>query len=357
MSTTTGTTPTATRRTSGGVCPEAFTEWGLRVFDAAPYHPFAARWVGDGRAELSAFADTTALTTKPFRARVKDEAAWTEQSNTRPVFASLPLADRKMIAQGLMECPCCDRGNMSPVFVGKNTSIEIATFRHCSCEMVKEFTRAWSKTPEHFVDCNLTTLAPSPKSNLPMDRQQKVIDFLRENPTDSYLFVGDGGVRKTHLSYALEWFALAKWAERVHTYGGLRVHTPPVLRASVPALMEQHHAWAMRSGENHTVPVPDITVDKIKGIIAEGSRPTVVLDEIDKVGNVTPAKLKVLFELVETCYAAKGQLIATSNVDAETLRQQWSKGQDEGASQMASVITRRCGDDEGARTITLRIVG
>jgi hypothetical protein len=344
------------RLTFGDVCLDAFTEWGKRMCANATYRPFAARFVSDGRAELHPDDHFVGLTTREFRQHVKTETSWVEQKGTRPVFKSLPFADQDMIASGLMECPCCAQGDESPVYVGKDTGVEITTFHRCRCAAIRAFVRVWRRdVPVRFRACKLTTLAPSAHSKLPMDRQEKVIDFLREHPTDSYLFVGDGGVGKTHMSFALHRYALEAWAQRVHQFGS---HYPSVLRASVPELMKQHHAWSMRSSEHEQgmpVQVPTITIEKIKAIVTEGNRPTIILDEIDKVGNVTPAKLTVLYDLVNTAYEAKGQIIATSNTDAETLRKLWSKDQDEWASQMAGVITRRCGDDEGARTITLRV--
>jgi DNA replication protein DnaC len=338
-------------RTYRTVIPDAFTEARLAMCGGFPYLPFPARWVGEGRAELND-ATISLSTTWDFRQRVKSEASWSVTPSARPSWESLSPEERMMVSRGELLCPCCVNGNASPVYLGQNTGIEITIFTHCWCKALMELDRVWRRdVPKRFQSCSLSTLVPSPVSKLPIERQAVFIDLIRQYKDDSILLVGDGGIGKTHMSFALHRYALLKWATVMHERG---ICTPSVLRASVPELVKQHRAYEMRSDDN-PVPAPAITTAKIKAIYAEGNSPTVILDELDKLGNVTDTKMTVLFELVNTCYEYKGQLIATSNLDGEALRYQWSKDLDKSAAQLASTIVRRIGDDEGAHTLEIRL--
>jgi hypothetical protein len=336
--------------TFGEFCPGAFQIERLSMCRNWPYRPFHARWIGEGHAELK--DDNISMsTTCEFRQRVKAETTWTEVPSSKPTWDSLHPEEKAKIAKELKDCPACSGGATTKVYTGEDTGIEIAVSYRCPCHSFIRLTSEWKKSvPERFRQCRLSTLEPSPLSKLSMPGQQKVIDILKANPSDSYLLCGDAGVGKTHMSFALHWHALLGWVDRVHAHG---VYYPAVLRASVPELLLQSHAYAMR-GDDTRIPAPDITIGKIKSIKAEGTRPTIILDELDKVGNVTQAKLSFLFGIVDACYQANGQLIATSNIDGDTLRRLWSKDQDESSAQLADAIVRRCGDDQGAHTLILR---
>ncbi len=118
-----------------------------------------------------------------------------------------------------------------------------------------------------------------------------------------------------------------------------------VWRITASVLLNEHVAWETRdkNNENCDIPTPTVTERMISQRVKSGYRPSLFLDEIDKLVP-TEFKLNRLGEIIDAIYANNGQLVATSNKSASDLVAKW--GSDE-----ALTILRRIGAGPGAHMI------
>ncbi|MBB6144737.1 hypothetical protein HNQ77_002693 [Silvibacterium bohemicum] len=281
------------------------------------------------------------LYTPEFIAFVESETEWT----TGEDWIKPPSEHREGIGMGTIECPNC-KGNKYRWFrqEGKNTRLVGVASVRCICWLNRNYWLNWNKAIDgRFRHVRFATLAPLEANHvrLSVGRQQKIIDWIKANPESSYLLYGTYGSGKTHISVALHDYHLRKWLP-MSMYGN-RVYCP-VMRAGVGELLDQHHAWKMR-GENHNVPRPSIDVALIRDIVAQGDRPVLILDELDKLGGKpSEFKLETLFSLVDKTYAANGIVIATSNRDVKWFIDTWGEA-------LGGPVLRRITNEGSAKKI------
>jgi hypothetical protein len=260
------------------------------------------------------------------------------------------LRERKReVGCGEEPCPICHQGKaegneiksyeMYKVCRGEITGVLVRLPFPCCCNMLRMFWKNWLKIPERYRSVEpLDRLRPidSKEMLMSLESQRRVIAVLRDHPEASFFLWGDAGCGKTHLSYAIQRSALIQWARK--TWGTLGAIYPPVLRSRAATMLDEHLAWIMRNrnDENHGVPVPSITVARIRAIAAQGIQPLLILDEIDKLGNLSDHKCKVIHEIVDTIYEHKGRIIGLSNASPASLTEKWGE-------EFALPLLRRCG--------------
>jgi DNA polymerase III delta prime subunit len=178
----------------------------------------------------------------------------------------------------------------------------------------------------HFQFANLDSLKPSSESILSLDKQAGVIAYMKTHPSQGYAFAGPAGTGKTTFSVALyreaidtewvrfqdyspelEWTARHKWHRR---YG-----QGPVWRIAAKTLMDEFHARAMSREDESGKPAPEPTVTRkrILEMRAHGFRPSLCLEEIDKI-HWSEFKNNALFEVIDGLYENDGQLVLNTNL-------------------------------------------
>lgn len=186
--------------------------------------------------------------------------------------------------------------------INETTGITRTGFRICLCQRLK-LLRSSIKVPPAFGKPVLGRIKPRPGAH---PKQAGIIELLRRNPTDSYLFTGRNGSGKTHLSWALCRAALIRGSrirgvllsELISEYRAIELEPKGTLRPAI---------------------VPDD--------LRQGIPYTIFLDEFDKVKTTEFASRK-LFELLNAARDFKHQLLITSNKEWDKLRRIWSSADD-----------------------------
>lgn len=280
-----------------------------------------------------------------FIARLLAETRWVPNSE----LPKIAPGQSRVIGLDRQPCPLC-RGieRTSVRYTGGDTGIVVTASSQCECRRWRLFYPAWAKVPARYQSVSWAGLAPVERPEMPLSlaRQQTIIDGVKAHANDSFLFWGAAGSGKTHISYALHRQALESWSKQATEDERPKFNPCPVLRAQVTILLDQLHALKTfnRKRDDEARPDPPITDAKIKQIAEAKGRPILILDEIDKLGNVTEFKTTTILALLERVYESNGRLICTSNRSPEWMEKAWGK-------ELAEPILRRCGNAEDAHTV------
>lgn len=230
------------------------------------------------------------------------------------------------VGLGKVKCPVCGGSVMAYMPAqGSVTGVKVLWPSPCPCRLYRAYYRAWfDAIDKRYLNVTWQNVAPysGPDMRLSIERQKKIIDFIKGHPDDSYLLYGTYGTGKTYMSVALHQYHLARWAQE--SWWTDKVYCP-VMRANVTMLLDQHNAWKWRK-EGDDTPRPSVDVPRISSIIKQGDKPVLILDELDKLGGQpTPARLETLLSLIEAVYQADGVVIATSNHDEDYFIRTWGE--------------------------------
>jgi hypothetical protein len=164
-----------------------------------------------------------------------------------------------------------------------------------------------------------------------LERQQTILDMLRANPEDSYMFFGPPHAGKTVWTTAL--FIQNLWLHYMRD-GGHDRHTNcagrlPVWRITAKTMLDQHTDYAMRRYKkddegSSTAVEPDINAEKIIKLRHNGVRFKLYLEEIDKLSQ-TDARRNNLFEIINTLHEQEGVLVLNSNLKPEEFALQFGE--------------------------------
>jgi DNA replication protein DnaC len=202
-------------------------------------------------------------------------------------------------------CPLCDGVGM--------VAIDKDDFP-CDCiELKWKKKRIESILPLRYQRCNLYTIQPSTNSKLPLERQRSLIEHLSkvENRNKGYFLYGEPGTSKTTLAAALVRNAIERdWDTWFYKNG--------VYQKWDRSLWIRYVNWDNLIGQylayqnDREAPPPTVTAQLIQDAAAEGRRPVLCIEELDK-SKLTQYKANKLFDLVQAMDAAMGQLIITTN--------------------------------------------
>jgi hypothetical protein len=202
----------------------------------------------------------------------------------------------------------------------KYTKQEACYICYAYVERLVQFVRIWTKNvPPKYRRFLLRMLVPFEEiaDKVPIERQQKIIDALRAEPTAGWAFFGPPGTGKTVMTAAL--YTEQVWKETVLApqYDLRARKFFPVWRISTKRLLDEHTDWSMHRNDPEPefgtgTPPPTVTVDKIAYVREHGRTPRLFLEEIDKVRE-TEARRANLFEIVNAIYDYEGQLVVSSN--------------------------------------------
>jgi hypothetical protein len=180
----------------------------------------------------------------------------------------------------------------------------------------------FQEIPEKYRGVRLSQLAPSDKSRLPLDGQQKLYDELRANPLGGWAFFAPAGYSKTTCSWALYKIALVDNLKRcLLTSGGTewepdrpnRTDSPWVFvfQASMPEWLARIQA-SWDGGQK-----PRLNFEKMGAARKLGYTPRVFLSEIDKIKDGSDWATNQIFMLFDAIDVHKGQLVFDTNLSRE----------------------------------------
>jgi hypothetical protein len=269
------------------------------------------------------------------------------------------LSDPQAVVANPMACPLCfGTQRVNRLHRGGTSGLEVDYPTPCPCILARVFFKHWHNSkvvPERFRWVKLDTLQVYPELRTPERFQKAILQTLRKNPTDSYLFTGPAGTGKTTLSTALYRHAIYAWSREVWQTGKT---TEAVWRTSLNRLMRQFHFQEIGQAVEQRdlngqiyreAETPAVTVQAVQAAINAGYRPCLFLEELDKF-NPTEFKSNILLDLVNLVYEAKGQIVATSNRSAAELDQMLG-------SVHGDTLLRRICDDKTENSIAFPTTG
>jgi hypothetical protein len=211
------------------------------------------------------------------------------------------------------------------------TKVEACRSCHEYIGRLTTFVRIWIRTvPPAYRAFTLRTLAPKDGLSVPVDRQRKVMDFLRANPDQGYAFFGPPQAGKTVMTTALYTEALWNETVRAPQYDYKAQKFFPLWRISTKKLLDEHTDWTMHRNDKESesgpivlgVPYPTVTVEKIAYVRQYGRTPRLFLEELDKVKE-TEARRYNLFEILNAMHDYQGVLVVNSNYTLEEFATQF----------------------------------
>lgn len=179
--------------------------------------------------------------------------------------------------------------------------------------------------PPHDRSCELTTLRPSEKSQMPLEFQARIIAAMREqDSTHGWAFFGPTGWSKSSLCTA--WFARFVREKHIDPHR-LRykdkllgmMDTPKgraprsMWRIKALTLIEESLAWQHRDFSVKTAKQPRVSSTWIEELCRWKFEPCLYLEEVDKV-RTDKTKLDILFDVLDALYNFQGVLLMTSNL-------------------------------------------
>lgn len=179
--------------------------------------------------------------------------------------------------------------------------------------------------PPHDRSCDLATLRPSEKSQMPLEFQARIIAAMREqDSTYGWAFFGLTGWSKSSLCSA--WFAryvreklidphrLRYNNELLSSMDTPKGHAPRSMwRISALTLIEESLAWQYRDFSDKRAKQPRVSSAWIEELCRWKFEPCLYLEEVDKV-RTDKAKLDIVFDVLNAMYNFQGVLLMTSNL-------------------------------------------
>jgi DNA replication protein DnaC len=193
---------------------------------------------------------------------------------------------------------CADCEDTGSVFADYYDNFSGKTLTHmsvCKCQREEQEAYILSLMPPLYSTADLADLSPWLNKH---PKQGTIIPKIKENPFDSYLFMGDSGVGKTYIAWAI-------WKNAA--LSGRRAIATTMAELNVQFRDLEINADAPRP----KVLPQDLAQPHVKY--------TLLLDEIEKM-RVTPFSIEKLFELIKNAVDFGHQLVITSNMSEDNLR-------------------------------------
>jgi DNA replication protein DnaC len=180
------------------------------------------------------------------------------------------------------------------------SGLDLSCMKSCACQKEAQKDYILSLMPPLYATADLADLSPWLDKH---PKQKTIIPSIKENPFESYLFMGDSGVGKTYIAWAL-------WKNAA--LSGRRAVATTMAELSIQFRDLEIHAEAAR---------PKVLPQDL----AQRHTPyTVFLDEIEKM-RITAFSIEKLFELIKNAVDFGHQLVITSNMSEDNLRTYFSQ--------------------------------
>lgn len=192
------------------------------------------------------------------------------------------------------------------------------TIERCNaCDRLKHMRKTLRQAlPAKYQECNFRTLVPHQAlCQLPVARQQELLDRFRANPDASVMMYGAPGTSKTTFSCAFIRRAIERDWKYFYTpvLGGVRWDRERwIWRVTFDTLMAQY----LDKQSDRDAPEPDVTPERIKAATDKGRKFVLVLEEVDK-ARLTEHRMNKLFSIIDTLYNCEGQLVMNTNLTPE----------------------------------------
>lgn len=174
---------------------------------------------------------------------------------------------------------------------------------NCLCVRRKTYRAQLAIIPPAFGKPKLSRLKPRVDLH---SSQKAAIDFIRENPTESYVFTGNNGTGKSHIAWAIYRDALAD--------------RRPAAASPVSEMLNAFRRMelSIKEGDLWTPPVRAIDLRKA------GKPWLIFIDEFEK---ARPSEFasEQLFRLLDAAQSFNHQLVITSNFRPDQLRDHWGR--------------------------------
>lgn len=176
--------------------------------------------------------------------------------------------------------------------------------RNCKCVLRRIAKSQLEAVPPVFNNPRLSRLQP--RADLHPE-QVTAITLVRANPNDSFLFTGKNGTGKSHIAWAIYRHAVAQ--------------RRPVVACTVRDLLSDFRRVEIGVPDGETLKSPRVTSDALRRL---GKPWLLFLDEFEK-ARPTEFASEMLFNVLDAARSFNHQIVATSNLSAEELRNHWGR--------------------------------
>jgi DNA replication protein DnaC len=238
---------------------------------------------------------------------------------------------------GDMVCPRCDgkKGANCVEQWGDDAKNTRTLWHTCFCEELRWKQRQIEKIlPPRYHRSMLWSLKPSERSRMSLEKQGKMIEYLKNHGNDGFFFFGPPGTSKTTFATALLRSAMEReWSTWFYKDGHPLMWNKSMFIRYInwDSLIQEYLDY-----QNHPndAPTPSVTPRLIRETKDAGRRFVLCLEELDK-SRLTEYKANKLFELLVAMDETGGQLILTTNHTAKESFQKWLYQTDNDAVNMA----------------------
>jgi DNA replication protein DnaC len=199
--------------------------------------------------------------------------------------------------ENAFECALCeDSGSVFGTYIDAFSKQELECMKPCQCLEPKRAEFILNQMPALYKTADLSNIQPWSHKH---KKQETILKEIKANPFASYLFLGNSGVGKSFISWAL-WKNAALSGRRA------------IATTAAELMREYRHLEVQSDAVRPKVLPTDLAQDQFKY--------TLLLDEIEKI-RVSVFSMEKLFELVKNAVDYGHQLVVTSNMrDSELKR-------------------------------------
>jgi DNA replication protein DnaC len=190
------------------------------------------------------------------------------------------------------ECSNCeDTGSVFGSFVDEFSGQQLECMKPCACLEPKRLKFILNQMPSLYQTADLHEIQPWVHKH---KKQEVVLAKVKQEPFKSYLFLGNSGVGKSYIAWAMWKNAAIKGRRAIST--------------TAAELMQEYRELEVADS------VEDFRPRVLPSDLAQQQfKYTIFIDEIEKM-RVSPFSMEKLFQLIKNVVDYQHQLIVTSNM-------------------------------------------
>jgi DNA replication protein DnaC len=195
---------------------------------------------------------------------------------------------------------CEDTGAVFGTYSDKDSGSPLSFMTECECVLEQKRKEILNEMPPLFITADIKTLTPLLEKHA---KQKSISPVIKENPLDSYLFMGTSGVGKTYIAWALWKNAALSGRKAIAT--------------TAASLSEQYKEYEVNDSATRPKVLP-------RDLAQKHTKYTILLDEIEKM-RISAFTLEKFFELLKNASDYEHQLLVTSNKSEDELKEYFSQ--------------------------------